>query len=931
MSEPTPTMSTQGGGGDDLLAQLADDYLRRHRAGERPSIDEYAKNHAELAERIRDLFPAVIAMERPHVAAMLDPAPSAERIGATIGRYKLLERIGEGGFGVVYMAEQLHPVRRKVALKVVKPGMDSRQVLARFDAERQALAIMDHPNIAKVFDGGVTDSGRPYFVMELVKGEPITSYCDANHLAPRQRLELFVQVCDAVQHAHQKGIIHRDIKPTNVLVSMHDTTPVVKVIDFGVAKALGQELTERTLFTGFAQLLGTPLYMSPEQAGQSGLDVDTRSDIYSLGVLLYELLTGTTPFDKERFRKAAQDEIRRIIREEEPPRPSTRLIESKNSLASISAQRHTEPAKLTKLVRGDLDWIVMKALEKDRSRRYETANGLARDVERYLHDEAVQACPPSAAYRLRKFARRNKGPVLAATVVLLTLVGGIVGTTIGLVRATRAEALARTRLANERDAREQADAARKEAVAGRQAAQTEAAKAVAVSSLLQEMLSSAHPDAAKGANFTVRELLDQFSTGLSDQLQDQPEVEATLRQIIGSAYTRLRLPDKAEPHLRRSLLLNRQIFGEDHVKYADSLRHLARNLWVKASSNEVERLARQALAIYHNGNHPAGELEARWLLVLNLCGESRPEEAETIAEEALQHAREHRLENHSDFPNMLHHLSYIKNGKGDNASALRLARESTEIHLRIHGEMHHETGWGWFYFGIAHKSDGNLREAESCLRKSLGIFRKSFAAGDARNVGRAVVELLEVLEAQNNLAAVNELRREHPPETLAAAFKLAALVEVTYRRDEKRAIALSRKAIQLVPNGSHANELAWYLATHADPQFRDPATAVELARVAVDVQPTVGRYWNTLGVARYRAGDCKAAIADLEKSMELHNGGDSFDWFFLAMSHWQLGNKDEARQWYDRAVGWMERNVPANEQLTRFRAEAAELGMTEKK
>src|SRR5688500_6720872 len=331
-----------------------------------------------------------------------------ERPGGTIGRYKLLERIGEGGFGVVYMAEQLAPVRRKVALKVIKPGMDSRQVLARFDAERQALAIMDHPNIAKVFDGGMTDTGRPYFVMELVKGEPITSYCDANQLAPRQRLELFVQVCDAVQHAHQKGVIHRDIKPTNVLVMMYDTKPVVKVIDFGVAKALGQELTDRTLFTGFAQLLGTPLYMSPEQAGQSGLDVDTRSDIYSLGVLLYELLTGTTPFDKERFRRAAQEEIRRIIREEEPPRPSTRLSESKDRLPSISAQRHTEPAKLTKLVRGELDWIVMKALEKDRSRRYETANGLARDVQRYLNDETVQACPPSAGYRLGKFARRNK-------------------------------------------------------------------------------------------------------------------------------------------------------------------------------------------------------------------------------------------------------------------------------------------------------------------------------------------------------------------------------------------------------------------------------------------------------------------------------------------------------------------------------------------
>src|SRR5262249_19239063 len=256
----------------------------------------------------------------------------------------------------------------KVALKVAKPGMDSRQVGARFEAERQALAIMDHPNIARVFDGGATPSGRPYFVMELVKGVPITDFCDQNHLTPRQRLELFVGVCSAVQHAHQKGVIHRDLKPSNVLVSRHDTTPVVKVIDFGVAKALGQQLTDKTLFTGVAQMVGTPLYMSPEQAGMSDLDVDTRSDIYALGVLLYELLTGTTPFDKERFKLAAYDEMRRIIREEDPPRPSTRLAQSTETLPSISAQRQTEPAKLTKLVRGELDWIVMKALEKERAR-----------------------------------------------------------------------------------------------------------------------------------------------------------------------------------------------------------------------------------------------------------------------------------------------------------------------------------------------------------------------------------------------------------------------------------------------------------------------------------------------------------------------------------------------------------------------------------
>src|SRR5438067_1757790 len=363
------------------LTQLESIFLA---ARERPAADraaylaEACRGDAGLRARVEALLAA-----EPDLGGFLEPpAPTSDFTGAAstavpagtvIGPYKLLEQIGEGGFGVVFVAEQTHPVRRKVALKVLKPGMDSRQVVARFEAERQALAIMDHPNIARVFDGGATESGRPYFVMELVKGVPVTEFCDRNHLTPRQRLELFVSVCRAVQHAHQKGVIHRDLKPSNVMVTVHDTTPVVKVIDFGVAKALGHELTDRTLFTGFAQMIGTPLYMSPEQAGQSGLDVDTRSDIYSLGVLLYELLTGTTPFDKERLRTAGYDEIRRIIREEEPVKPSTRFSTLGQASATVSANRQSDAKRLRQLFRGELDWIVMKALEKDRNRRYESA------------------------------------------------------------------------------------------------------------------------------------------------------------------------------------------------------------------------------------------------------------------------------------------------------------------------------------------------------------------------------------------------------------------------------------------------------------------------------------------------------------------------------------------------------------------------------
>jgi serine/threonine protein kinase/Flp pilus assembly protein TadD len=380
----------------------------------------------------------------------VDDPPLAERPDAIIGPYKLLEQIGEGGFGVVFMAEQQQPIRRKVALKVLKPGMDTRQVIARFEAERQALALMDHPNIAKVHDGGATPTGRPYVVMELVKGVPITDFCDQNHLTPRQRLELFLSVCQAVQHAHQKGIIHRDLKPSNVLVTVHDTTPMVKVIDFGIAKALGQQLTDKTLFTGFAQMIGTPLYMSPEQAGQSGLDVDTRSDIYSLGVLLYELLTGTTPFDKDRLKELSYDELRRIIREEEPPKPSTRISTLGQAATTVSTNRKSDPKQLSRLFRGELDWIVMKALEKDRNRRYESASAFAADVQRYLADEPVLACPPSAWYGVRKFARRNRTALTVAGLVLFFI--AVVGATLGWTvrdRAAVAEQAARDKAARQ--------------------------------------------------------------------------------------------------------------------------------------------------------------------------------------------------------------------------------------------------------------------------------------------------------------------------------------------------------------------------------------------------------------------------------------------------------------------------------------------------
>jgi tetratricopeptide (TPR) repeat protein len=364
--------------------------------------------------------------------------PHGGEAGVVIaGRYTLLERIGEGGMGEVWVAKQTEPVQRKVAVKLVKVGMDSKAVLARFEVERQALALMDHPNIARVLDGGLTEKGRPYFVMELVNGLPLTRFCDEAKLTPRERLELFVPVCQAVQHAHQKGVVHRDLKPSNILVTLYDGRPVPKIIDFVVAKAIGGRLTDATLSTQFGAVLGTLEYMAPEQAGFSALDVDTRADVYSLGVILYEQLSGLRPFDSTRIHKAAIDEVLRIIREEDPPRPSTRLS-TDDALPSLAAVRRTEPRRLTALMRGELDWVVMKCLEKDRGRRYETANGLARDLQRFLADEPVEARPPSAGYRARKFVRRNRGPALAATLVALALVGGVVGTTWGMIRAAAA-------------------------------------------------------------------------------------------------------------------------------------------------------------------------------------------------------------------------------------------------------------------------------------------------------------------------------------------------------------------------------------------------------------------------------------------------------------------------------------------------------------
>jgi len=526
-------------------------------------------------------------------------AAIAEGAGTLIGPYKLMEQIGEGGMGLVFVAEQQHPLRRKVAVKVIKPGLDTRYVVARFEAERQALALMDHPNIARVFDAGATDSGRPYFVMELVRGVGITQFCDEARVNIRVRLELFIHVCQAVQHAHQKGIIHRDLKPSNILVTLHDGTPVVKVIDFGIAKAIGRQLTDKTIYTRYAQIIGTPMYMSPEQAEMSGLDIDTRSDIYSLGVLLYELLTGATPFDEERLRTVTFDEMRRIIREEEPPKPSARLSTLGLAATTVSDNRRTVPNRLNKLFRGELDWIVMKALEKDRTRRYESASAFAADVQRYLADEPVLACPASRGYRLRKFARKNRPLLVVLSGFFALFMAGFGVSTWQAVRAMEAERLAED---NER-----------KALAQQAIAQSRFALAKdAVDAYLNRVTD--HPKLNEKDFVRLRKELLETALPFYRTFVEQQEGDPKLEALRGQAYARLAkvcvlLGEKEEA--RSNMEAGRAIFAKlvavfpDVPMYREELGKSYRNLGIVLAS---QRLSREAEAAYRSALDIQGRL-----------------------------------------------------------------------------------------------------------------------------------------------------------------------------------------------------------------------------------------------------------------------------------------------------------------------------------
>jgi serine/threonine protein kinase len=573
----------------DRLDALLAAYDQPHGALDRPlAADPDTTEPPSASQAVSSPTAPGTGGDGPSVDRSNDDDPNL--IGAVIAdRYKIRQEIGEGGMGTVYLAEQLRPVRRQVALKLIKPGMDSRNVLARFESERQALALMEHPNIARVLDAGTTADGRPFFVMELVKGIPITEYCDNHRLDLPTRLALFRQVCSAVQHAHQKGIIHRDLKPSNILVEAHDDRPVPKVIDFGLAKASsGMRLTEQSLFTAFASVAGSPLYMAPEQASFNARDIDTRADIYALGVILYELLTGSTPIAREAIRQAPIDEMLRVIREVEPPTPSSRISTSE-ALPSLAASRQVEPARLSRLVRGDLDWIVMKALAKERERRYASAAGLANDVGRYLHHEPVSAGPPTAAYRLRKFVRRNRVYVTAAALVLLALVLGVVGTTLGLIEARRQEGIAVDAAHAKEEARRAEAEQRGIAETRRREVEKRAAQVTKMNDILGSIFQDLNPANAardgKPLSAVLGERLERATAEIEGEATGDPLAVARMQMTLGRSQRSLGYPDRAIVLLTKARATFAAALGPDHADTLASMNILA-NSYQNAGQND---------------------------------------------------------------------------------------------------------------------------------------------------------------------------------------------------------------------------------------------------------------------------------------------------------------------------------------------------------
>lgn len=821
------------------------------------------------------------SMNAPTVAM-----PAIEREGQMIGRYKLLQPIGEGGFGSVWMAEQREPVKRRVALKIIKMGMDTKQVIARFEAERQALAMMDHPNIAKVLDAGATETGRPYFVMDYIKGVPILEHCDTEKLDTKARLALFNQVCHAIQHAHQKGIIHRDIKPSNVLITLHDGVPVPKVIDFGIAKATNSELTAKTLFTEHRQMIGTPVYMSPEQAEMSGLDIDTRSDIYSLGVLLYEMLTGTTPFTNEDLLSRGFAEMMRIIREVEPHKPSTRLSSLGQAVTRTAEQRQVDPKHLNILLRGDLDWIVMKCLEKDRTRRYETANGLAADIQRHLNDEPITAGAPGTVYRLRKFARRNRGPVVAGLIVFTTLVLGVAGTSAGMMSALSEKAKATLAAESEGKAKEEAD--RK-----RQDAETHLEYARRGNAVLGSIFAKLNP---KQDYETVAELRNALKDNLAKAVQDlehspigDPLAVADIKITLGGSLVGLGAAEQAIPLLLMAWETRRARLGPDHSETLGSMHELAIAYWEVGDLEQAipmsEEMVRRRIATL-GPDHPLtlasmNNLALAYtyaqmydksiplfedLLVLqssklgrdhpdtsailmnlgmNYKEAGRPGEAISLLEEAFTLAKASRGPDHPDTLNCMTNLAQAYDKVGDYDLALPLYEETIERAKARLGPEHPHT----------------LKTLASLayVYWSLNRFEKSVPIYEA---------ILRVKETK--------FGKEHA-ETLKAAADLGSNYVDANRTDEAIALLESTYRVAMAKHGEN-----------------HPATRLCMGNLAVAYQ-AVGRLDLALPLTERALAVKRAALNedDTETLLAMNN---------LAATYWRLGQLDKSIPLFKEAL-----------------------------
>jgi len=819
----------------------------------------------------------------------------SEELSQSIPGFRLLQKLGAGGMGEVFEVEQLEPVRRRVALKLIKRGMESKEVLARFDGERQALALMSHPNIAQVYDAGTTTDGRPYFVMEFVQGIPVTQYCDTNRLTTAERLELFSQICDGVQHAHQKGVIHRDIKPSNVLVKIQDSKPVPKIIDFGVAKAIAQRLTEQTLFTAIGEFIGTPEYMSPEQAEMTELDIDTRTDVYSLGVVLYEMLVGAQPFDGGELRRAGFDEMRRRIREEEPPKPSVRLSGLGEQSTTAAANRRIEPSILARQLHGDLDWITMKALEKDRTRRYGSPGELAADIGRHLRNEPVLAGPPSTTYRVRKFVRRHTIGVAASALVVLALILGIAGTTVGMLRARTAE----------------------------QAASREAETARQVSNFLTGLFEVSDPSRSRGETITAREILDRGAERIGKELAENPLVRARLMNTIGDVYWKLGLYEEARPLLEDALETRQTLLGDRHEEVAESLHGLGILLNYMGQREEAQQLYEEALKTaeaVHGPDHlrVATTLNSLGNLLLKLGdyegASARYERALAIREHTL--GEEHSLTiatienlgvlatNKGDFQSArelfernlvlkrktlepddlalavsLNNLATLLTQLGDYEAARPMLVEALEIRERVLGPDHPEVGSTVQNLAMTDHQAGNLESARELYERALAMLEESVGSDHPR-LSFPMANLAELFRYQGELEKAKKLHER------ALEIRLAGF------GPENPYVANSLQNLGLIDEASGDREEA----------LRKLTRAVEIFEASVPPgHPWLGGAVADLAGIHLADGDEVEARQRFEQAAEILDD-DPVIWYKLACIRAQSGDEAAALDGLDRAV-----------------------------